>query len=331
MANVTIVDIAKEAGVSIATVSRVINGNYPVKASVKEKVNSVMNKLDYHPNVTARSLRCNNTYLMAFVIADLSNRFFMEIAKGLESVLMPKGYQLVISATDGDPEKEGKIVQLLLNRQIDGLILASSSESRSILEKCKKAHTPLVLIDRAIEGVSTNQVVWNDTETTEKLTNILIKNGHKRIGIINVSLNASPGKRRLEGYKKALNAANIEINEAFISKSNFDSKQAYNFVIETMLLPTPPTAFVCCNNVMLDGALEAIRDLKLEVKKDVALTVFGNAECNKYIKPEITSAYQDTILMGKTAGNMMKELLAGEDKEIPQITIPTVLILGDSV
>ncbi len=327
MRKVTIVDIARKTGVSISTVSRVINGNYPVKTSVKEKVKKAMDEMNYYPNTAARSLRNQSTYLMAFVIADLSNRFFMEIAKGLESVIMPYGYQLVISATEGDEEKEDKIVQLLLNRQIDGLFLASSSENQTIIEKCKKANTPLILVDRAIDGIVFNQVIWNDKETTENLTSYLINKGHRKIGIINVSLNASTGKRRLQGYLSALANSGIEVNKDYISGSNFDSSQSYAFMKKTLELENPPTAFVCCNNVMLDGALAAANELKLKINEDIDLVVFGNAECNKYLPTKITSAYQDTIKMGKTAGAMMMEILQSGKKEIEQVVIATELML----
>ena len=135
MSEITIKDIATSAGVSISTVSRVINGNYPVSQEAREKVESVMRKLDYHPNVVARSLRINKTNLVALVVADLSNFFFMELAKGLEQELARQNYQMVIASSGGEVEKERELIQALTERRIDALVIASVDSNGNQITK----------------------------------------------------------------------------------------------------------------------------------------------------------------------------------------------------
>ncbi|MCH3918417.1 MAG: LacI family transcriptional regulator [Spirochaetia bacterium] len=332
MKKITIKDIAVEAGVSITTVSRVINGNYPVSDGVKDKVRRVMQEMDYHPNAIARSLRSNRTNLIALVIADLSNRFFMEIAKGLEYEISSLGYQLLIASSGGEPAKEKKIINALIEKQIDGLVVASSGGNTRELQKCLAFDIPLVLIDRPVEGIRTDQILWNDFEASYQLTDLLIKKGHRKIAIVNVTLSNPTGRNRLAAFKKALEDASVEIDDRYISASNFNRDEAYAFVYDLMSKPNPPTAFFCVNNIMLEGTLQALKDLGSRIYEDVSIVVFGDAECNRYISPKITVAYQDSLLMGRNAGILLSHRLEGKDGfSVSQLVLDAPIHEGGSV
>ncbi|MBS6645618.1 MAG: LacI family DNA-binding transcriptional regulator [Clostridiaceae bacterium] len=321
MKEITIKDIANEAGVSISTVSRVINGNYPVRQEVREKVEAVMKQLEYHPNAVARSLRINKTNLIALVVADLSNHFFMEIAKGLEIEVSKMGYHLVIASSGGSIEKERELIDTLVGKRIDGLVIASSDSDGGKIQKCLSLGIPVVLVDRTIKNITTNQILWNDFDCSYKLTRLLTDNGHERIGIVNVTLTNPNGSSRLEGFKQALTDAGLPISEAFISPSNFSERQAYDYVMGIMQKENRPTALYCANNIMLEGTLLALRELGLKVYDDVSLTAFGRLECNKYITPQITSADQDSLEMGHQAGEILSGLLAGKNTYSTQIIL----------
>ncbi|MBT9775233.1 substrate-binding domain-containing protein [Clostridium sp. MCC353] len=321
MKEITIKDIASEAGVSISTVSRVINGNYPVRQEVREKVEAVMKQLEYHPNAVARSLRINKTNLIALVVADLSNHFFMEIAKGLEIEVSKMGYHLVIASSGGNIEKERELIDTLVGKRIDGLVIASSDSDGDKIQKCLSLGIPVVLVDRTIKNITTNQILWKDFECSYKLTRLLTDNGHKRIGIVNVTLTNPNGSSRLEGFKQAITDAGIPVSEAFISPSNFSQRQAYDYVMEIMQKENRPTAIYCANNIMLEGTLQALRELELKVYDDVSLVAFGRLECNKYITPQITSADQDSLEMGHRAGEILSGLLAGKNTYSTQIIL----------
>ena len=331
MSEITIKDIATSAGVSISTVSRVINGNYPVSQEAREKVESVMRKFDYHPNVVARSLRINKTNFVALVVADLSNFFFMELAKGLEQELARQNYQMVIASSGGEVEKERELIQALTERRIDALVIASVDSNGNQITKCIKSGIPVVLVDRTIKGITTNQILWNDFESAYQLTKLLIQNGHHKIAIVNVKLSNLNGYNRLEGYKKALEEEGIEPEEALISPSNFSEEQAYKFVKKIMMRKKKPTAIFCANNIMLEGTLMALRELNLQIYKDVSVVALGNLNCNKYINPQITSAGQDSFTMGKQAGKLLMQLFHGKNSYCTQMVMDANIVERESV
>lgn len=331
MSEITIKDIAQQAGVSISTVSRVINGNYPVRQEVREKVEKVMKELNYRPNAIARSLRSNKTNLVALVVADLSNRFFMEIAKGLEQEISSMGYQLVIASSDGDSKKERRMLEALTERRIDGLVIAASDSSGDNIKMCLNQGVPVVLIDREIKGVTTNQILWKDFDNSYRLVRLLILKGHRKIAIVNVILSNPNGNNRLLGYKQALEEAGIPIRDEFISPSNFSTSQAYKFVKQVMQEEDRPTALYCANNIMLEGALQALRELELKIYEDVSVVAFGSLECNKYITPQITSAEQDSFSMGCQAGRILSQLFSGKGIYSTQVVLDSEIIERGSV
>lgn len=325
MSEVNIKDIANIAGVSVSTVSRVINDNYPVSAEVKKRVQEVMKNLDYHPNAVARSLRMNRTNTVALIIADLTNNFFMGIAKGLEYQLSEMGYSLVIASSGGDAEREKKLIDMLVAKKVDALVAATVDSEPDKLKGCIAQGIPVVLVDRLLNGISANQISWNNFESAYRLTELLIKNGHKRIGIINVHLSNSNGVERLEGFRQAMEDYHISLQKEFVSQANFSERQAYDSVQKMMRLKERPTALFCANNVMVEGALSALQDLELKVYEDISLVAMGNLSCNKYINPKITCAVQDSFKMGVKAGDILKDILAGKQSYTAQIRMETEL------
>jgi len=332
MAIVTIKDIAIKSGASITTVSRVINGNYPVSEEVKKRVREVMKELDYHPNAVARSLRSKKSNLIGFIIADLSNQFFMEVAKGLEKEVESVGYQLLISSSDNNPDKETLIINSLIERNIDGLVIASSGgKSIDAIKKCIDLNIPVVLIDRAFPELDTVQLLWDDYDTSYNLTKYLIENGHRDIAIVNVKLSNPTGQDRLNGYLKALSDNGIDKNDAFISGSNFDSGEAYIFIKNLFSQDKRPTAVYCCNNKMADGALEAFNELGLVIGRDVSVVAFGNMRCNRYLPVKITHAFQNANQMGEISGRRILSSIKGEEIEENIEIIRTEFCHYDSV
>ena len=331
MADTTIRDIAKLAGVSIATVSRVINNNYPVSDKTEYLVKKAMEELDYRPNANARSLRSKKTRLIALVIADLSNRFFMDAAKGLEAVIADSDYNLIIASSGGEVKKEQKLIDSLLEMRIAGLVIACIDRNPKKLFTCESMGVPVVLIDRKVEAINTNQVLWDNRDGAYQLTKHLIDHGHKRIAIVNVSLKNSNGQERLAGFKLALRNSGIPCQKEYISKSNFRQEEAYEFVMKVMRLPVPPTAIFCANNIMLEGTLKALRELNLQIYDDVSVVIFGNPECNNYLERKITAATQDTWTMGQTAGKVICDLLENNHIHKTQIVLKTEIIPGASV
>ena len=302
MTDVTIKDIADKAGVSISTVSRVLNGNYPVSASARARVEKAIEEMDYLPNAIARSLRSSKTNLVAMIVPDISNIFFTEMARGLEEEVQKIGCNLVIASTNNSPERERELLRLFIEKRLDGMVIAPTSTESTSIQEVMKYGLPTVIVDRPLPNVETTQILWPDKDMSYELTNYLISRGHRKIAIVNVTLKNSNGQARRDGYLKALQDSGIEIDQRYISGSNFNQEQSYQFVRSVMALEDRPTALFCANNVMVEGALTALAEAGLRIYDDVSVVGLGNILCNRYIHPRITTLFQDSRQMGREAG-----------------------------
>ena len=316
---VTIKDIAKAAGVSVATVSRVINDNYPVSKEARERVQQVMQELHYRPNAIAQSLRSNRSNMIGLIVADLSNQFFM------------KGYNLVVASSDGRPEKERKLIRAMNDKRLDALCIASVDSEADTINDVIRSGMPIVLVDRVLNDVNTSQVCWNDEQSAEQLTKLLLANNHRRIAVVNVTLSHSVGRNRLAGFKKAMQEAQISLPKSYISPSNFSAEDAYRYVLRVMKQKSRPTALLCCNNVMAEGALRAIGELGLKIYDDVSLVAFGCQDWNKYLMPKITSIEMDSCDMGERAGSIMVDMINSGPKIAAKMILSGRLMEGGSV
>lgn len=330
MKQTTIKDIAKASGVSITTVSRALNGNYPVSMEVQERVRKAVQELEYRPNAVARSLRSNRTNLIALVVPDLSNLFFMEAAKGLEREIAADGYNLVVAGSDGKAEKERHLLESLLERRIDALVIASSDSRGDSIRRFIELRVPVVQIDRILDGLETNQVGWDNTDASRRITQVLVDAGHTDIGIVNVSLKNRNGQGRYYGFVQAMEENGLAVEEEWVSPSNFDGDSAYLWVREALARPYRPTALFCANNIVLAGTLKACAELDLQIGKDISLVSFGMIE--SYFGLRITCMYQDSCEMGRQAGRLLQQSLRlGTDGGCTKIRLEAEFRQGDSV
>lgn len=331
MKEATIKDIARRARVSISTVSRVINGNYPVSTEARQRVERAMEELAYRPNAVARSLRSSRTNLVALLVPAISNRFFMEVAQGLEDEILKIGCNLVVASTNNNPERESELLDTLLARRVDAVVLAPTGTSCPKLQEAVERGVPVVLVDRGLAQLLVSEVLWNDFEAACALTGHLIENGHTRIAVVNVTLENTNGASRLAGYRHAMQEAGLTVPEGYVSASNFNFEDAHDFARRVLALPQPPTALFCANNVMAEGVLAALKELDLCVPGDISLVAFGNLACNRYIAQPITNAHQDGRLMGAKAGRMVCERLEHGPDEAYKVILSAPLHLHGSV
>ncbi len=326
----TIKDIARQAGLSVATVSRVMNGNYPVSESARSRVREAMAALNYRPNGVARSLRSNRTNLIALVAADMTNPFFMEAAKGLEEVLSRSGYSLVVASSGGSAEKERQLLETLAQRRVDGLCIASAAEDAAAVGEVIDGGIPTVLIDRGLDLPGASQVLWDDKEMTRRAAGALLDSGHRRVAMLNVMLAHMTGRSRLEGYVAAHEERGLPIDQALISGSGFLKEDATEFVKTVMTRSDPPTAFLCGNNVMAGGALAAFKELSLAVGEDVALVSVGQLSFDSYLPVPISAMRLDSVAMGRAAGEIMLSQIEGRG-ETRRVVLPAEFIPTDSL
>ena len=291
----------------------------------------VIKEMDYLPNAIARSLRSSKTNLVAMIVPDISNMFFTEMARGLEEEIQKFSSNLVIASTNNSPERECDLIRVFLEKRLDGMVIAPTSTESNAISEIIRYGLPTVIVDRPLQNIDTTQILWPDKEMSYDLTKYLIDNGHRRIAIVNVTLNNSNGQARRDGYLKALEESGIEIDSRYISGSNFNSEQSYQFVKAVMSLDDRPTAVFCANNVMVEGALAALEELGLRIYDDVSVVGLGNMICNRYIHPRITSIQQDSRQMGREAGIAIGYRINDKESVSYRKFLPTPLEVNESV
>jgi len=333
---VTIKDVAKRAGVSVMTVSRVINGSKNVSESTRKKVLKAIEELGYVPNSVARSLVLKKTSTIGLVISDITNPFFTTIARGVEDTAISEHYTVIICSTDENPEKELMYVEVLAKSKVDGVIYASASGKKAPLKSLFLKNIPIVLIDRTIEGVNDLDIVRGDSVYgAYLLTKHLIELGHKRIGIVVGSTFISTARDRVEGYKKALNEAKIPIDDSLIKiseRSKFSKEDGYRLTKELLEIKDPPTAVFGGNNLMAIGAMLAIKEKGLEIPDDISLVSFDDIESLSEVYPFLTVVKQPAYTMGVLAAELLIRRIENIDKiqEKREIMLTPELIIRKS-
>lgn len=335
MRRVTITEVAKRANVSISTVSRVLNKNYPVSDEVKERVLQAISELNYQPNAVARSLKKQKTNMIGVVVADISNPFFMQIAKGIESVVGPEKYNLIFCSTDENPSKEHALLRLLSEKRVDGIILASCNTDSSYINQLTEKNFPIILIDRKVPNCSADVIVEDNFSSAYKLTKYLIQMGHKKIGIVNGLLKVSSGAERFAGYKKALEDDDIKLRDDYVLQGNFKRLDAYNAARQLILNNKNdlPTAIFAANNLMAEGIMVALREFGLKIPEDISLVSFGDISTPDLIDPRLTVISQNTFAIGQKAGETVLYRIQNgvESADFKEFIMVPEMSIGNSV
>ena len=308
MANIH--DVAKKAGVAPITVSRVINNSGYTSDEVREKVNAAISELGYVPNILARSLKSKRTNTLALVFTDITNPFFTILARGVEDTASDAGFNVIFCNTDESQEKENNYIQLVLQKQVDGIILVPAASNTKSIDLIKDQGTPLVVVDRSVPRDNVDIVRGDSEGGAYELTQFLIKLGHRHISILCGPINVSTAEDRLKGYEKAMRENGLD---DFIKHSyGRFSQQSGSEQTQRLFTNQPyPTAIFAANNLIAVGALSTLRDLGFKVPDDVAMVSFDDIPENLTADPFFTVVKQPSYEMGKKA----TELLISRIKE----------------
>jgi len=333
MSKSTIVDVAKLAGVSVASVSRVLNNNYPVAAATREKVLQCIDTLHYEVNRSARNLKTNKSHMIGIVVTDISNAYFMAIVKGLESVMDPAGYTLVCASTHDNPLKEQQIVRSLHEYQVDGIVLASCCTKSDLLSGVLHPSMACVLVDNPLADMQADMVVENDREAMESLITHLVQMGHRRIALFNGDLRLSTGMSRFQGYLDALKKAGIEMCPSDVIDAHFSKAEATEKCLELFKTPQPVTAVVGASNLMTEGVLVSLAQLGLRVPEDISVASFNELNCGDLIRPTITHLKDNTYEIGRIAGELLLARMENdqEHETVHLHRLEKSLVIGDSI
>lgn len=327
----TIYDIAEKAGVSIATVSRVLNNHPYVKESTRRRVEKYLAETGYVPNYNASSLVRKTTRTIAVILPDITNNFFATMFHGIEKKANEHGFVVIFGNTNEDRAQEEEYIRMFVERRVDGILLDPVSITSDCLRPVLKNGIPLVLIDREIKGVGLSCVSSNNEEGAAQLVNHLIALGHRRIGLITASKGISVFKRRKKGYLAALAKAGLEVHEEYIKIGEKPTKEV-GYVLAQALGKegSPPTALFATNNFLAIGATNGLRDLGFRVPEDIAIVCFDELDDGSVLNPFFTSMNQPAYEMGFRAMDLLLKQMKKKSCEPRKIYLDSDLFIRHS-
>ncbi|MGB8648401.1 MAG: LacI family DNA-binding transcriptional regulator [Anaerolineae bacterium] len=329
---VTVRDVAKRAGVAPITVSRVVNNAPGVNPTTRERVEQAIADLHYVPNAMAQSLRSNRTHTIAVILTDVTNPFWTTLVRGVEDTAARQNYHVILCNTDEDAEKEANYISILLQRRVDGIIIAPCTQDKKRLQVLKRHNVPCVLVDRQVRGFRSDIVRSDGQEGARRLTEHLIGLGHHAIAMVIGPAGISTAAERLEGYCQALEAHGIPIDESLIKRGSYTQDRSTEFVKELLSQPRRPTAILAANNFLGMSVLQALRDANLQVPQDIALVCFDDIPQASLIYPFLTVCAQDAYKMGVDAAELLLKRMSTKSArpKIREIVLDTELIVRKS-
>jgi LacI family transcriptional regulator len=330
---VTIEDVAKHSGVSIRTVSRVINKRPDVAAATRQRIEIAIAELGYRPNTLARSMITGRTMTIGVVLPDIANPFFGHAVRGCEDILNASGYSILLCNTDEDVDKEQEYLSLLIDRRVDGLIIWGSRSACDTLEATVDANLPVVTVDcHEFCGHVVNIDVENE-KGAAFATQHLIELGHRRIGFLAGPANRLTAKRRLQGYKNAIQEAGYELLIApLIGETVPSVLQGYQAAKELIAHPNPPTAIFAYNDLMATGAYLIARQVGRKIPDNLAIVGFDDVLMAGMIDPPLTTVRIPQYKLGSLTGEMVLNLLNNTITAQQRIEYPVELVVrGSSV
>lgn len=324
----TIVDVANEAAVSVATVSRHLRGE---RVRAAEAIDNAISKLKFRPSPAAQSLKSGRTRSIALVVPDVSNPFFAGIVRGAESVSIQNGYTIFLANTDESNERETKVISDLMGR-VDGVLLVPASESDTNPQHLADTGIPTVLIDRETASADTFDTVLVDNDGGARTAvEYLISLGHERIATITGPAESTPGRLRLDGYRDTLESHGIECNDDLIEIGDFRRHSGYQGMMRILGTATPPTAVFVANNLMTIGALHALQDVGVSVPGDLSIIGFDDHVFADIITPSLTVIDRPTEAQGVLAMRLlMLRLREGTASPTRRVVLDTHLVVRES-
>ncbi|MFI2241752.1 LacI family DNA-binding transcriptional regulator [Streptomyces chrestomyceticus] len=325
----TMVDVARQAGVSVATVSHVLNETRPVRPDTRAAVLAAIDELGYTHNTLARSLVTARTRSIGLAVSAISNPYFTEILQGVEAGALEAGYSLLIADPHDDPAHEQKVVRLLHERRVDGMIVAPSAEPAGMVEYLTRRKVPAVFLDRLV-GDAYDQVCAENTAPVRQLVEHLAGLGHTRIGLVAGLPGLSTTTERVQGYREGLRARGLPFAPELLAGGNSEAEGAQDAIRHLLAAPEPPTAVITANNAMTIGTLRALRDLGLDVPRDIALACFDDFSWADLFAPRLTAISQPSKEIGAAAVRLLLERLEEPDRPPRTLRLPCTYVHRES-
>jgi LacI family transcriptional regulator len=323
-------DVAARAGVSKTTVSHVINNTRFVEEETKQRVLQAIAELGYRPSVVARSLTTNRTETIGVIVSDSSNHFFAEVLRGIEDVLRPKNYALLVCNTAEILEREAHYLDILMRQRVDGIIAAATSQRWDELTKVETQHIPVVFADRFFEGLDDPFVGVDNKKGAYLGTKCIIDCGHRQIGILAGFQRLSTMRERLAGFRRALEEHDISLPEEWVITSALSIEGGREAMRQLLTLPECPTAVFLNNNLLTLGALLALKELGLRCPEDVGLVGFDDHPWAAVSDPPLTVVRQPAGQVGRAAAEMLLALINDEQVAEPRVILDCEVVARQS-
>jgi DNA-binding LacI/PurR family transcriptional regulator len=325
----TIYDVAKKAGVSIATVSKVINNTGNMRPATRRRVTDVMEEMNYYPSVMASALTGKRTQTLGLLVPDISNPFFSEMARMIEDRAHEKGMSVIMCSTDEDPEKEKKYLQLLQRKQVDGFIVASSFHDKSLLHGLMKNKVPFVMLTQDDASLDVSKVSVDDYKGGYEATSYLMENGHRNIAIF--AEHAHSSKIRIYGCREAFEMHGIECREENIFQMTGTISSGRKFFREIFSRKEAefPTAIFACNDLIAIGIIQEAKEQGIRIPEDLSLIGFDNTILASTTVPGLTTVAQPIEAMGKRIVDVLiDEIKEGASMKERVLFNPELIIRG---
>lgn len=321
----TIVDVARQAGVSTSTVSRVMNGNESVDPRLVAKVARVVRELNYRPNKTARGLRLRQNRVWALVISDIrTGPFFADVVRGVEDGAHEAGYAMFLCNADEDPSKEAGYLELAMAEHVAGVILTPSGPGTD-LSPLFEAGIHVVLADRKLPGHRADTVVADNQSGAMQAVDHLVQGGYQRIACIAGPLAATTASERLLGYRTALGQAGLLADSSLVYVGNFREQGGREGMQELLSRKPRPDAVFVCNNRMTAGALQAIEEAELAIPEDIAVVGYDEISWAPFLHPALTTVSQPAYDLGHESARLLLSRLNGYSGSARTVVLPTSL------
>ncbi|HEX6483967.1 MAG TPA: LacI family DNA-binding transcriptional regulator [Ktedonobacteraceae bacterium] len=328
--DITIFDVADEAGVSYATVSRVINNKVHVSPEKRERVFRAMAQLGYVANMQARSLAGGKSRVVGLLVDYLSSSYMDEIIRGIDEALDAENYDLMLYTTHRRKTKESAYVTKLTRRLADGLLLILPRNTVAYLDTLRQRQFPHVLIDYLSDKQNVPSVSTTNFRGACDAMSFLLSLGHQRIGFITGTMEFGCARDRLDGYHAVLKDHGIPADPHLICEGNFMQPQGYECAQKLLSLPERPTAIFASNDMMALGVMEAARERGLRLPEDLSIIGFDDIPQASYVHPALTTIRQPLEEMGRSAAHLLLKYIAHPNAEIERIELPTRLIIRES-
>lgn len=330
---ITISDIARKAGVSSATVSRVLNDSGYVKQSTREKIEAAIKEMNFTPSAIARSLSKNETNTIGVIVPDITNSYFGEVIKGISEVAEANNLNIILFNTDNYLEKEVRALNVLREQRIKGIIMTpgfGEENNKEYIETINNLNIPIVLVSADLKFKELSGIFVDNVLGGFNATNLLISEGHTKIGIMTGILSSEPAAERVVGYKKALKEANIEINDKYILDGQFSMEKAYELTNQLLKDKDKPTALITSSNRMTMGVVKALKENNKNIPEDLALVAFDKVDLLDVLDIKITYIDECPMELGRSSMNLLCSIFNNSDKSFKRrvIIVPKLIIKG---